>query len=106
MQIGFHNAIHCIILTKGIWIMKYFIRAVITVLILAVVLAGLVIKTVYDAGEFREISPHFNGQVKVIGDVLSSEDITIHPQLAIAFISSDDRRAHRRGPRPRPPSRG
>jgi arylesterase/paraoxonase len=74
--------------------MRYVKRAVIAFLILAFVLAGLVVKTFYDAGEFREISPHFNGQVKVIGGVFSSEDITIHPQLAMAFISSDDRRAH------------
>jgi arylesterase/paraoxonase len=74
--------------------MKYVKRAVITVLILAVVLVGFVIKTFYDAGEFRKIEPHFNGQIKVIGGVLSSEDITIHPPSAMAFISSDDRRAH------------
>ena len=77
--------------------MKYIKSAVITVLILAVVLVGFVFKTLYDAGEFRDINPHFNGQVKVIGGVLSSEDITIHPQSAMAFISSDDRRAHQPG---------
>ena len=74
--------------------MKFVKRAVITVLILAVVLVGFVIKTLNDAGEFREIKPHFNGQVKAFGGVLSSEDITIHSQSAMAFISSDDRRAH------------
>jgi arylesterase/paraoxonase len=56
-----------------------------------------VVKTLYDAGEFKEIKLHFNGQVKTIAGVLSSEDITIHPQTAMAFISSDDRRAHRPG---------
>ena len=74
--------------------MKYFKRAVSVLLILAVFLAGFVLKTLYNAGEFRDIEPHFNGKVKVIEGVLSSEDITIHPQSAMAFISSDDRRAH------------
>ena len=79
--------------------MKLFKKAIITVLILVLVLAGLGVKTFYDAGEFKEITPHFNGQVKVIAGVLSSEDITIHPPTAMAFISSDDRRAHWSGKR-------
>jgi arylesterase/paraoxonase len=74
--------------------MKFFKKAIITLLIIAVILVGLGAKTFYDAGEFKEITPHFNGQVKVIAGVLSSEDISIHPQTAMAFISSDDRRAH------------
>ena len=74
--------------------MKFFKKTIISVLILVLVLAGLGAKTFYDAGEFKEITPHFNGQVKVIAGVLSSEDITIHPHSAMAFISSDDRRAH------------
>ena len=81
--------------------MKYAKRAVIVFLILAMVLVGLVIKTFYDAGEFREIKAHFNGQVDVIGGVLSSEDITIQHQSGIAFISSDDRRAHQPGSKTR-----
>jgi len=85
------------ITTKDPWedpVMKFFKKAITTLLILALVLGGLGVKTFYDAGEFKEITPHFNGQVKVIAGVLSSEDITIHPQTAMAFISSDDRRAH------------
>ena len=77
--------------------MKFFKKAIITVLILAFILVGLGVKTFYDAGEFKEITPHFNGQVKTIAGVLSSEDITVHPQTAMAFISSDDRRAHQFG---------
>jgi len=55
--------------------MKFFKKAIITVLILVVILAGLGAKTFYDAGEFKAIKPHFNGQVKIIAGVLSSEDI-------------------------------
>jgi arylesterase/paraoxonase len=79
--------------------MKFFKKAIITVLILVLVLAGLGLKTFYDAGEFKEITPHFDGQVQTVGGVLSSEDITIHPPTAMAFISSDDRRAHWSGKR-------
>jgi len=77
--------------------MQVFKKALFTGLILAAILAGLGIKTFYDAGEFKEITPHFNGQVETIAGVLSSEDITIHPPSAMAFISSDDRRAHQPG---------
>ncbi len=74
--------------------MKVFKKLIITVLVLVLVLGGLVIKTFYDAGEFKKITPHFNGQVTAVTGVLSSEDISIYPPAAMAFISSDDRRAH------------
>jgi arylesterase/paraoxonase len=74
--------------------MKFFKKLIIIFLVLVVVLGGLVAKTFYDAGEFKEITPHFSGQVTTIAGVLSSEDITIHPPTGMAFISSDDRRAH------------
>ena len=53
---------------------------------------GLIVKTYYDAGEFKEIDPHFNTECKAIFGVLSSEDITIDPKTGFAFISSADRR--------------
>ena len=74
--------------------MKFFIKAIIVVLIPVLVIGGLGVKTFYDAGEFKVLTPHFNGQANTIDGVLSSEDITIQPQMAMAFISSDDRRAH------------
>ena len=75
-------------------VMKFFKKLIIIVLALFLVLGGLVVKTFYDAGEFKQITPHFNGQVTEVAGVLSSEDITIYPPTAMAFISSDDRRAH------------
>jgi len=69
-------------------------KLIITVLVLVFALAGLGVKTFYDAGEFKEIRPHFTGEVTTVAGVLSSEDITIYPPAAMAFISSDDRRAH------------
>jgi arylesterase/paraoxonase len=72
---------------------KYLKNTILTLLVLVLILAGFMVKTFYDAGEFREIKPHFKGQSKSISGVLSSEDITIHPRTGLAFISSADRRA-------------
>ena len=72
--------------------MKIFKPAIITLIVLALVVGGLIVKTYYDAGEFKEINPHFKAECKSITGVLSSEDITIDPKTGMAFISSADRR--------------
>ncbi|MFZ0448821.1 MAG: SMP-30/gluconolactonase/LRE family protein [Desulfatiglandaceae bacterium] len=72
--------------------MKVF-KIIIIVSIVLIVVAGIMgFKTFRDAGEFREIRPHFAGRITVVKGVQSSEDITIHPLTGMAFISSDDRR--------------
>jgi arylesterase/paraoxonase len=53
---------------------------------------GIMLKTLRDAGEFKEIVPHFVGECKAISGVLSSEDITVLQKTGMAFISSADRR--------------
>ncbi len=73
--------------------LKYLRNTLLTLLVLVLILAGFMVKTFYDAGEFREIKSHFKGQSKSVSGVLSSEDITIHPRTGLAFISSADRRA-------------
>jgi hypothetical protein len=70
---------------------KFFKAAIITVIVLALVVGGLIVKTYYDAGEFKKINPHFNAECKAISGVLSSEDITIDLKTGLAFISSADR---------------
>lgn len=72
--------------------MKFFKAAIITMIVLALVVGGLMVKTYYNAGEFKEIAPHFNAECKAISGVLSSEDITVDPKTGMAFISSADRR--------------
>jgi len=72
--------------------MKIFKAAIITLIVLALVVGGLIVKTYYDAGEFKKINPHFKAECKSITGVLSSEDITIDPKTGLAFISSADRR--------------
>ena len=53
-----------------------------------------------DAGQFRTIQPHFNGKCTQISGVIGAEDITIHPETGIAYISSFDRRAAAKGDNP------
>jgi arylesterase/paraoxonase len=73
--------------------MKYVKIPLLVLVVIAVILGGLILKTYRDAGEFKKIKPHFNGICTDIMGVASSEDITIHPHTGFAFISSDDRRS-------------
>ncbi len=66
-------------------------------LAVVVLIAGFGGFTVWVAGEFKSLEPHFAGQCKVVTGVVGTEDITIHPETAIAYISSDDRRARTAG---------
>jgi arylesterase/paraoxonase len=68
-------------------------KFVLAFVVIAVALVGYVVKTFYDAGEFKEIRAHSQGLVQTITGVQSSEDITINPLTGIGFISSADRRA-------------
>ena len=61
--------------------------------VIIILLIGLVVRIFWNAGQFKSIEPHSSGDCRVLTGVMSSEDITIHPQTGFAFISSDDRRA-------------
>jgi len=78
--------------------MKYFKIATIVIILLIV---WRVVDTIRHAGEFKTLKPHFNGQAHKIGGAVGAEDITIHPQTGVAFISSSDRRAIFRGEKTR-----
>jgi arylesterase/paraoxonase len=69
----------------------------IAAIIIFLVIAWRVVDTIRHAGEFKTLTPHFSGQTRKIGGVVGAEDITIHPQTGVAFISSSDRRALGRG---------
>ena len=65
--------------------MKYYI------ILIIIVFSVFIIKTLNDAGEFKQISPHFEGScISIIGSV-GAEDITILKN-GLAIIYSDDRR--------------
>lgn len=44
-------------------------------------------------GLFRTFTPHFAGQCTPVTGMPGAEDITFHPSLGYAYVSSDDRRA-------------
>ena len=74
------------------------VRRVFIVLgLLLVSLVVLVIKTMYDAGEFKRLTPHFSGTMEVSHGLVGAEDITIDQERQLAYISADDRRARIRG---------
>jgi arylesterase/paraoxonase len=60
--------------------------------LIILVIGAFSLETFRDAGEFKRLEPHFDGSCKAVTGVPSSEDITIHPESGLAFISSDDRR--------------
>lgn len=68
-------------------------KAIIVVLIIIMVFAAFVVKTLKDAGQFKTISPHYEGSCIRMSGLPGPEDITVHPRTGIALISSDDRRA-------------
>jgi arylesterase/paraoxonase len=74
--------------------MKIIIATSIVVLLL---IAGFLVDLMKDAGEFKKLQPHSAGTCVKIPGVIGAEDITVHPETGLAFISCDDRRATFRG---------
>jgi len=81
--------------------MKFLKILIIVLVFLAVIIGAPVLILFRDAGEFKKITTHFSGLCTDIKGVHSSEDITIHPVIGLAFISSCDRRALSLGRQPR-----
>jgi arylesterase/paraoxonase len=60
--------------------------------IISFLLAGFIVSTMYSAGVFLDIKPHFGGMCTRVDGVIGAEDITIDPDTGIAYISAMDRR--------------
>ncbi|MCP3102575.1 SMP-30/gluconolactonase/LRE family protein [Myxococcus sp. K15C18031901] len=58
-----------------------------------IAVAGFALKTLHDAGQFKELKPHAQGRCVPVSGMVGAEDITFHPGLGYAYVSSDDRRA-------------
>ena len=54
-------------------------------------------KFLHDAGQFKQIDPHFSGSCEVIEGVVGAEDISFLPNQNVALISAYDRRANQAG---------
>ena len=72
--------------------MKLFKAGIVAFIVLILIVATLVLKTYYNAGEFKEIKTRFQGKCQTVTGVLSSEDIAIDRKTGMAYISSTDRR--------------
>jgi len=72
------------------------------ILVVAVLGVGaFTLRTVYLAGYFRTINPHFDGTCRLIEGPVGSEDLTIDRSAGVAYISSSDRRGAAAGnPKP------
>lgn len=60
---------------------------------LVLALAAMIVHTLYLAGSFRTIEPHFAGQCRAVEGVTGAEDITLDPHRPVAYLSGYDRRA-------------
>jgi arylesterase/paraoxonase len=67
------------------------------VALLVLLAAGRVLQTLWVAGAFKSLEPHFAGQCTEVGGAVGPEDITIHPRTGVAYISAYNRRATARG---------
>jgi arylesterase/paraoxonase len=76
---------------------KLFTKIIIGVGIIVIIVALFVLKTLRDAGEFKTLVSHCDCTCTSVKGAAGPEDITVDPELKIAFISSDDRRAAQRG---------
>lgn len=72
-------------------------KSTIIIIVLILIVIVFVIKTLYDAGEFKTITSFSNYSCKPVGSIPGPEDIVMDYNSGIAYISSDDRRAFVRG---------
>jgi len=68
-----------------------------TMLVLVLVAGGWFVHMLWSAGQFKALEPHYAGQCIPITGVVGPEDITIHPETGVAYISAADWRAVTRG---------
>lgn len=64
---------------------------------IAVIVVAIVVYVFYPTGLFLEIEPHFAGTCDAVEGVTGAEDVTIHPQTGIVYLSAYDRRSANAG---------
>lgn len=69
----------------------------VVILVIVMVAAGWTLNMLGALGVFKALAPHFAGECTPITGVVGPEDITIHPETGVAYISSSDRRAAAQG---------
>lgn len=68
-------------------------KLLITLGVIILIIGIWFIHLLWSAGQFKKIEPHFSGTCNQVGGLAGAEDITIHPETGIAYISAYDRRA-------------
>jgi arylesterase/paraoxonase len=68
-------------------------RLLVAVAIVVAVVGGWLVWLFNAAGQFKTLTPHFDGTCTAVTGVVGAEDLTIHPRTGIAYISACDRRA-------------
>ena len=61
--------------------------------VVVLLLVLFVVKTLWVAGEFKNLEFHETGQYRAVASLAGAEDITVDPATGMAFISCNDRRA-------------
>ena len=61
-----------------------------------ILVAGFILRTMYEAGEFKTLEPHYSGDCSSVAGVVGAEDITFLKN-GTALISSDNRRGRMNG---------
>ena len=67
---------------------KWILIALLLIILLCV---GWVVDLMWSAGQFKTLDSHFSGECRPVAGVVGAEDITIHPESGIAYISACDR---------------
>jgi arylesterase / paraoxonase len=65
-------------------------RLLVAIAIVVALLAAYVVWFLHAAGEFRTITPHFDGTCVAVPGLTGGEDLTIHPRTGVAYVSSVD----------------
>jgi hypothetical protein len=65
--------------------------------LLALLVLGWGLRTLWLGGVLRSIEPHFDGRCITVAGVAGPEDLTLHPERQVAYVSSYDRTAVDRG---------
>jgi arylesterase/paraoxonase len=70
-------------------------------LLVVLLVAAWLARTLWLAGVFRTLEPHFAGHCTEVAGIPGPEDLTIHPRTGVAYVSACDRFAVERGESPR-----
>jgi len=75
-------------------------KILLAVAVLVLAAGGWFVHLLWSAGQFKTLEPHFDGECLQVSGVVGPEDITIHPNTGMAYVSASDWRAINQGKSP------